>query len=103
MEIQIDGDLWNLPNGSTYDFDDNTLTNRIDLYVYEGPTIASQVPGDFDQYWTRLKTTGSFEIVDKIESNTDKSIIGKINMDVFYEDEFLFHIEDMIFNSGSFE
>lgn len=103
LEILSQNDLWDYAEGTSFQFDSNSFTNKINLYEYVGHPMTSRNNGISDNYWQKFNTSGSFEIIEKIEENSRKIIIGKLDMDVFFEEDYMFTIQDMQFSTESYE
>ena len=103
LSIVNENDLWNYPIGTSFNFDEESQTNKIFLNEYIGHPLTFRNQGPSESYWKNYSTSGSYEILQKTEDGTQKIIVGQINMDVFFDDELIFTIQDMIFNTESYE
>lgn len=103
LEILNENDLWNYPEGSTFQFDNDSQTNSVSLYDYTGHPMTNRNTGLSETYWKKYETIGSYEIIEKVEEFSVSRLIGEINMDVYDNGELLFSIQDMTFSTEAFE
>lgn len=82
-------DLWNLKKG-TYNFDQNTLENRIDLEQYIGIFRATQLLWIRPVDWKKFQTSGSYTIKEHVIINGLKVTRGEMDLQV-YDSVLLLH------------
>jgi hypothetical protein len=75
-------DLWNLEKG-TYNFDQNSIENRIDFEQYMGIFRATQLLWIRDIDWKKYQTSGSYTILGHQIINGQKVTNGEFNLQIF--------------------
>lgn len=75
-------DLWNQEKG-TYNFDQNSIVNRIDFEQYIGIFRATQLLWIRDIDWKKHQTSGSYTILEHVIINGEKVTKGEFNLQVF--------------------
>jgi len=103
LSIMNENDLWDYPVGTSFNFNENSQTNKIFLNEYVGHPLPIMNQGPSEFFWKNYTTSGNYEILEKIEIGTQKVIVGEINMDVFENDQFLFSIQNMTFSTEAYE
>ncbi len=105
FEISIfnENDLWNYSEGTSFQFDNNNQSNMVQLSEYIGHPMTNRNNGLTETYWKKYETIGSYQIINKFEENDVQRIIGKINMDVYENGEFVFSIQEMTFSTEAYE
>ncbi len=82
-------DLWNLEK-DTYNFDQNSIENRIDFEQYIGIFRATQLLWIREVDWKKYQTSGSYTILDHQTINGQKVTKGEFNLQV-YDNGILIH------------
>jgi hypothetical protein len=82
-------DLWNLEKG-TYNFDQNSIEDRIDFEQYIGVFRATQLLWIREIDWKKHQTIGSYTILEHQIINGQKVTKGEMNMQV-YDNGVLIH------------
>jgi len=82
-------DLWNLEKG-TYNFDQNSIEDRIDFEQYIGIFRATQLLWIREIDWKKHQTIGSYTIVEHVIINGQKVTKGEFNLQV-YDNGVLIH------------
>lgn len=67
----------------TYNFDQNTVENKIDFDQYVGVFRATQLLYVRDIDWKKYKTAGSYTILEQITVNGEKVTKGEMNLQVY--------------------
>lgn len=98
MFFKLKDDFWSLEKGKTYNFDQNTVENRIDLEQYIGIFRATQVLWIRAQDWKKFETSGSYTIKEHVIINGQKVTKGEMNLQV-YDNGVLIHT----ITNGKFE
>ena len=75
-------DLWNQEKG-TYNFDQNSIENRIDFEQYIGIFRATQLLWIRDIDWKKFQTSGSYTILGHQIINGQKVTNGEFNIQIF--------------------
>lgn len=75
-------DLWNLEKG-IYNFDQNSIENRIDFEQYIGIFRATQLLWIRDIDWKKHQTSGSYTILEHVIINGEKVTKGEMNLQAF--------------------
>lgn len=102
LTLNLRDDPWNLSTG-TYQFNETSSSNRVQLEKYIGDIVATQTQTINENDWESLETVGYFTIDTKEIINSSKKIIGKITMSVYKENQKIFEINNMQYTTGSFE
>lgn len=102
LNLIPENDLWEMPIG-TYNFDVVSSTNKVYLKKYIGNLVATQLQTYKEEDWELLDTSGYFTIDNKEQSGSDKNISGTINMNVSLNNQPLFNISNMKYNTASVE
>lgn len=94
-------DLWNLKKG-IYNFDQNSIENKIDFEQYIGNARATQLLWIRDVDWKKHQTSGSFTILEHIIINGEKVTKGEMNLQVYDNGVLVYSILNGIFETSSF-
>jgi hypothetical protein len=98
MFFKLKDDFWSLEKGKIYNFDQNTVENRIDFQYYIGQLRATQT-FDYEEIdWKKFQTSGSYTIKEHVIINGQKVTKGEFNLQV-YDNGLLLHN----INNGTFE
>jgi len=98
MFFKLKDDFWSLEKGKIYNFDQNTVENRIDFQYYIGQLRATQT-FDYDENdWKKYQTAGSYTIQEHKIVNGIKVTKGEMNLKV-YDNGVLIHT----ITNGKFE
>jgi hypothetical protein len=80
--IQTKSDLWNLEKG-TYNFDQSSLENRIDIEQYIGIIRATELLWIREIDWKKYQASGNYTILEHQITNGKKVTKGEFNLQVF--------------------
>lgn len=100
LNIKSVDDFWNLPL-STINFNEIASNNKVEFLQYIGPLVSSQAVILNPQDWKIFETRGNFTIEEKIIENGFKTIKGTINMEVLYQGNLIYTINNMNYSTGS--
>lgn len=101
LNLKSNDDFWNLPL-STISFNEMSFNNKIEFEQYIGPLVAGQslVLNIVD--WKVYETRGNLTIEQKVIENGIKTIKGKINIEVLFQGNLIYTINNMDYSTGSF-
>ncbi len=102
LTIKTNDDLWNFPVG-TYNFNENSIDNYIELKKYMGDIIATQTLDEFAEEWVDYQVNGSFTVDVKETVDSSKMITGTMNFEVLQGSEQLFQVSNLLYTTGSFD
>lgn len=101
IKFLIENDFWNLPIGN-YEFGKSSIQNKVTFEECIGALQASQSQFYDADDWKNYQTSGSFTVENKFIENGYKKISGKLNINVSYENQTIYTINDADFTAGSF-
>lgn len=92
-------DFWDLPNGSQYNFDENSFQNRIEFKKYIGNIRATQRLWIRSIDWKNFQTQGNFIIQNHSVINGKKKVEGLFNLNIFDDNQLLYTINNIKFET----
>ena len=101
LKLKSSDDFWNLPL-STISFNEMSSNNKVEFEQCIGPLVADQLliyNNIVD--WKVFQTRGNFTIEQKVIENGGKTIKGKINIEVLFQGNLIYTINNMNYSTGS--
>jgi hypothetical protein len=101
LKLKSSDDFWNLPL-STISFNEMSSNNKIEFEQYIGQLVAGQLLNYNNIVdWKVFETRGNFTIEQKVIENGGKTIKGKINIEVLFQGNLIYTINNMNYSTGS--
>lgn len=101
INLKSNDDFWNLPL-STINFNEMSSNNKVEFQQYIGPIVAGQfVASNNIVDWKVYETRGILTIDQKVIENGAKTIKGKINVEVLFQGNLVYTINNMNYSTGS--